>query len=80
MGNRNANDDQNNNVNINGGVHEHILIENENNNNQKKLDPPSVKKIHAVRNPFSIKKNSLFSPFGKFFIEILLETKLSEGI
>ena len=59
MGNRNANDEQNNNVNINGGVHEHILIENENNNNQKKLDPPSVKKIHAVRNPFSIKKNSL---------------------
>ena len=61
MGNRNANDDQNNNVNINGGVHEHILIENENNNNnnQQKLVPPSVKKIHAVRNPFSIKKNSL---------------------
>ena len=63
MGNRNANDDQNNNVNINGGVHEHILIENENNNNnnnnQQKLDPPSVKKVHAVRNPFSIKKTSL---------------------
>ena len=59
MGNRNANDDQNNNVNINGGVHEHILIQNENNNNQQKIDPPSVKKIYAVRNPFSIKKTSL---------------------
>ena len=63
MGNRNANDDANNNVNINGGVHEHILIENENNNNnnnnQQKIDPPSVKKVYAVRNPFSIKKTSL---------------------
>jgi hypothetical protein len=59
MGNRNANDDQNNNVNINGGVHEHILIQNDNNNSQQKIDPPSVKKVYAVRNPIFIKKTSL---------------------
>ena len=64
MGNRNANEEQNNNININGGVHEHILIQNDNNNNnnnnaQTKIDPPSVKKVYAVRNPIFIKKTSL---------------------
>ena len=62
MGNRNANEEQNNNININGGVHEHILIQNDNNNNnnpQVKIDPPSVKKVYAVRNPIFIKKTSL---------------------
>ena len=63
MGNRNANEEQNNNININGGVHEHILIQNDNNNNnnnsQAKIDPPSVKKVYAVRNPIFIKKTSL---------------------
>ena len=59
MGNRNANEDQNNNNNINGGVHEQILIQNDNNNPQPKIDPPSVKKVYAVRNPIFIKKTSL---------------------
>ena len=59
MGNRNANDEQNNNININEGVHEHILIQNDNNNPQAKIDPPSVKKVFAVRNPIFIKKPSL---------------------
>ena len=59
MGNRNANEDQNNNINMNGGVHEHILIQNDNNNSQQKIDPPSVKKVYAVRNPIFIKKTSL---------------------
>ena len=59
MGNRNANEDQNNNINMNGGVHEHILIQNDNNNSQPKIDPPSVKKVYAVRNPIFIKKTSL---------------------
>ena len=62
MGNRHSNHEQNGNLNINGGVHEQILIVNDNNNNnniQHKKDPPSVKKIYAVRNPFAIKKTSL---------------------
>ena len=59
MGNNNQNE-QNNNENIIGGVHEQILNGTENNNNiRQKLDPPSVKKIPSVRNPFAIKKNSL---------------------
>ena len=60
MGNRTANEGQNNN---NEGVHEQILIQNNDNNNNNnahsKIDPPSVKKVYAVRNPFFIKKTSL---------------------
>ena len=60
MGNRNANEEgDNNNININGGVHEQILVQNDNNNIQSKLDPPSVKKVYAVRNPFFIRKQTL---------------------
>ena len=56
MGNRNGNEENNN---MNNGVHEQILVQNGQNNAQAKIDPPSVKKIHAVRNPISIKKTSL---------------------
>jgi len=56
MGNRNGNEENNN---INNGVHEQILVQNGQNNAQAKIDPPSVKKIRAVRNPVSIKKTSL---------------------
>ena len=56
MGNRNGNEENNN---LNNGVHEQILVQNGQNNAQAKIDPPSVKKIRAVRNPISIKKTSL---------------------
>jgi len=56
MGNRNGNEENNN---MNNGVHEQILVQNGQNNAQAKIDPPSVKKIRAVRNPISIKKTSL---------------------
>ena len=60
MGNRNGNEERDdNNININGGVHEQILVQNDNNNIQSKLDPPSVKKVYAVRNPFFIRKQTL---------------------
>ena len=55
MGNRNANQaDENNN-----GYNEQILVQNDINNPLAKIDAPSVKKVFAVRNPFSIKKTSL---------------------
>ena len=53
MGNRNANQNEDNNNRDN----EQILIQNDAHNPLAKIDPPSVKKIFAVRNPFSIKKN-----------------------
>ena len=56
MGNRNGNEQNNN---INNGVHEQILVQNDHINSQTKIDPPSVKKVFAVRNPISIKKTSL---------------------
>ena len=55
MGNRNANQ-QNEEHNENN---EEILIQNDINNPLAKIDAPLVKKIFAVRNPFSIKKTSL---------------------
>ena len=55
MGNRNGNQNEENNNRDN----EQILIQNDLNNPLAKIDPPSVKKIFAVRNPFSIKKTSL---------------------
>ena len=55
MGNRNANEQNDDIIREN----EQILIQNDVNNQMAKLDPPSVKKIFAVRNPFSIKKTSL---------------------
>ena len=70
MGNRNAiqNDDNNNRDN------EQILIQNDGRNPLAKIDPPSVKKIFAVRNPFSIKKTSLIlekdaGPTNSFYIK-----------
>ena len=54
MGNRNAN--QNDEI---IRENEQILIPNDINNPLSKIDPPSVKKVYAVRNPFSIKKTSL---------------------
>ena len=54
MGNRNAN--QNDDI---IRENEQILIPNDVNNPLSKIDPPSVKKVYAVRNPFSIKKTSL---------------------
>jgi len=56
MGNRNGNEENNN---INNGVHEQILVQNGQNNTQLNIDPPSVKRVYAVRNPFYIKKISL---------------------
>ena len=56
MGNRNANE-QNDDNNIRDN--EQILIQNDANNPLGKIEPPSVKQIFAVRNPFSIKKTSL---------------------
>ncbi len=56
MGNRNGNEENNN---INNGVHEQILVQNGQNNGQINIDPPSVKRVCAVRNPFFIKKTSL---------------------
>ena len=56
MGNRNGNEENNN---INNGVHEQILVQNGQNNTQLNIDPPSVKRVYAVRNPFFIKKTSL---------------------
>ena len=55
MGNRNANEQNDEIIREN----EQILIQNDANNQIAKIDPPSVKKIFAVRNPFSIKKTSL---------------------
>ena len=55
MGNRNANEQNDDIIREN----EQILIQNDVNNQVPKIDPPSVKKIFAVRNPFSIKKTSL---------------------
>ena len=56
MGNRNGNEENNN---INNGVHEQILVQNGQNNTQLNIDPPSVKRVYAVRNPFYIIKTSL---------------------
>ena len=55
MGNRNGNEQNDDIIREN----EQILIQNDVNNQIAKIDPPSVKKIFAVRNPFSIKKTSL---------------------
>ena len=55
MGNRNANQNDDN---INAD-NQQILIQNDVNNPLGIKDPPLVKKILAVRNPFSIKKTSL---------------------
>lgn len=51
MGNRNANDQNND------GFQEHILPQNGGNNQNR--DPPSVKKVFAVRNPINIQKQTL---------------------
>ena len=51
MGNRNANEQNNN------GFNEQILPQNA--GNAQMRDPPSVKKVFAVRNPINIKKQTL---------------------
>ena len=70
MGNRNANQNEENNHRDN----EQILIQNDVNNPSSKIDPPSLKKIFAVRNPFSIKKTSLIlekdaGPSNSFYVK-----------
>ena len=70
MGNRNPNQNEDN---INRD-NEQILIQNDGNNHSSKIDPPLVKKIFAVRNPFSIKKTSLIlekdaGPSNLFYIK-----------
>ncbi len=70
MGNRNANEQNDEIIREN----EQILIQNDANNQIAKIDPPSVKKIFAVRNPFSIKKTSLIlekdaGPANLFYIK-----------
>ena len=71
MGNRNANEQNDDNI---IRENEQILIQNDANNQISKIDPPSVKKIFAVRNPFSIKKTSLIlekdaGPTNLFYIK-----------
>ena len=71
MGNRNANEQNDDNI---IRENEQILIQNDANNQISKIDPPSVKKIFAVRNPFSIKKTSLIlekdaGPANLFYIK-----------
>ena len=60
MGNRNANENEEEDNHPNGN-NEQVLIQNNNNNNNNinKIEAPSVKKIFAVKNPFSIRKTTI---------------------
>ena len=74
MGNRNANQ-----IDDNNRDNQQILIQNDVNNNPAKIDPPSLKKIVAVRNPFSIKKSSLIlekdaGPTNIYYIKFLYDS------
>ena len=77
MGNRNANQQNEE----NNGYNEEILIQNDINNPLARIDAPSVKKIFAVRNPFSIKKTSLIlekdaGPSNFFYIKFEYDSLL----
>ena len=70
MGNRNGNQNEENVIRDN----EQILIQNDGNKLSEKIDSPLIKRIFAVRNPFSIKKTSLIlekdaGPNNLFYIK-----------
>ena len=77
MGNVNGNEEQNNNANEEDRGE--ILIHNENQNIPNRAIAPSYKKVIALRNPFSIKKNSLIlekdaGKGNKFYIKFTYDS------